>query len=84
MTWTTFLRSKEVQEIAEQDPPTYSESEVGDDIPTIDALQLLPREEINNMWQEYRTVKHNEVQPQETEYNPWASLADLNLSKRLV
>ena len=79
VTWTSFLRSKEAQEIIEQDPPTYSESEVGDDQPTIGALELLPRGEINYMWQEYRAVKDNEVQPKETEYNPWASLADLKL-----
>ena len=80
MTWPAFLRSKEAQEVlGQEDPPTYSDSE--DDDPIIDALQVLPREEISNMWQEYYTLRDNDIQPTETEYNPWASLADL-LSSR--
>lgn len=80
MTWPGFLRSEEAQEIMERDPPTYSESDLGDEA-TIDPPQLPPRVEINNMWQEFRAIdsEDNEVQAQETEYNPWASSADLKL-----
>lgn len=84
MTWTNFLRSKEAQEIIERDPPAYSEGGNDDedhDHPIIDPLQMLPRVEINNMWQEFRDVFNNEVRAQETEYNPWASSTDFSLSK---
>ena len=82
MTWTTFIRSKEAREVLEQEPPTYSESEVDD--PVIDALQELPREEISTMWQEYYNLRDNGIQPTGTEYNPWVSLADLHSSRALV
>jgi len=70
------------QEVLAQDPPTYSEIEVDD--PIIDALQSLPREEICNMWQEYSALRDNDIQPTETEYNPWASLANLRSSRGSV
>ena len=75
VTWTTFLRSRVAQEVLEQDPPTYSDAV--DDDPIIDALQSLPEEEISNMVQDYYALKDNDIQPTETEYNPWASLANL-------
>ena len=79
MTWTTFLHSGEAQEVFRltQDPPTYLESAVDED--RIDsAPEALPREQVNNMWHEYRALQKNGVQMNEAaEYNPWASLADL-------
>jgi hypothetical protein len=70
------------QEVLEQDPPTYSETEVDD--PIIDALQSLPGEEISNMLQEYYALRDNDIQSTETEYNPWVSLANLRLSRGSV
>ena len=70
MTWTTFLHSGEAHEVLTQDPPTYLESAVNEDH-FDSALEALPREEVNNMWHEYRAL-HDAA-----EYNPWASLADL-------
>jgi len=74
LTWTTFLRA--------QDPPTYLESESEFDENLVDsALEALPREEIRNMWHEYRALQNNEVQMEAEDYNPWVSLADLVSSR---
>jgi len=82
VTWPAFLRSRVAQEALEQDPPTYSDAV--DDDPTIDALQSLPEEEISDMVQEYcdYALRDNDIQP--TEYNPWASLANLRSSRGSV
>jgi len=83
-TWTTFLRGpgQSAQGVLHQsDPPTYSESDVGDDS-SIDALDALPREELRSMLDEYLAFR-NAFQPNGTEYNPWVSLADLRLSSRV-